>query len=213
MKKIIAINASPRQNWNTDLMVREAAKGAREAGAEVEVIQLYKLKNTHPCMSCFGCKLEKNLGKCVYPDDFAPVLQSIREADGLILGTPIYLGDITAGLRALYERLIFQKVTYRTDKIYYDDSQIPVLFVITSNAPLFTFEDEGYAQMIDHYQKELNRAVGPTSVVIADETMQVNDYEKYNWTRFDYEDRRRRRREVFPEHLKKAYEIGATLVK
>ena len=45
MKKIIAINASPRSEWNTGSLVREAAKGAESAGAEVEVIDLYKLKN------------------------------------------------------------------------------------------------------------------------------------------------------------------------
>ena len=44
MKKIIAINCSPRTVWNTASLVREAAKGAEEAGAEVKVIDLYKLE-------------------------------------------------------------------------------------------------------------------------------------------------------------------------
>ena len=43
MKKIIAINGSPRSGWNTDILVREAAAGAAAAGAEVEFIDLYKL--------------------------------------------------------------------------------------------------------------------------------------------------------------------------
>lgn len=211
MKKILALNGSPRKGWNTDLMIQEAIKGAEEAGAEVEYLHIYDVKNGSGCRSCFACKKEQTLGKCVYPDDFAPILQKIREADGLILGTPIYLGQIAAGLRALYERLIFQRVTYRLDKHYYNDRQMPVLLIFTSNAPFFTFDDEGYTKMIDWYQRELTRAVGPTEVVIADETMQVNDYESYNWTRFDYADRRRRRKEVFPGQLAKAYEAGRAL--
>ena len=212
MKKIIAVNGSPRQGWNTDLMVKEAAKGAESAGAETEVVQLYKLEKTAGCMSCFGCKTEKNLGRCVYPDDFKPLLDRIREADGLILGTPIYLGDIAAGLRCLYERLIFQYVAYQKDRRISNNSRkIPVLLVVTSNAPLFTFEEEGYTQMIERYRSMLGYVIGPTEVVIADETMQVNNYEKYNWTLFDYEDRRRRRREVFPGQLEEAFRKGAEL--
>lgn len=213
MKKIIAINGSPRSGWNTDMMVREAARGAEEAGAEVEVIDLYKLEKLFGCRSCFACKLGRNLGKCVYPDELAPILQSIREADGLILGSPIYLGELSAGLRALFERMVFQRVAYRSEERHYQKERpIPVLLLITSNAPLFTFDDEGYTEMIGRYQADLDRAVGPVETVIADETMQVNDYEKYNWTWFDYEDRRRRRREVFPGQLAEAYQKGAEMV-
>ncbi len=115
MKKIIAINGSPRHGWNTDLLVREAASGAGAQGAETEVIDLYDLEKFTGCVSCFGCKTEASLGKCVCKDGLSPVLEKIRQSDGLILGSPIYLGNITAGLRALYERLAFQYITYNTE--------------------------------------------------------------------------------------------------
>lgn len=106
MKKIIAINCSPRSTWNTATLVREAAKGAEYQGAEVKVIDLYKLEKFTGCISCFGCKLPDNLAKCVCKDGLFPVLKEIRNADGLIIGTPNYLGDVSAGFRALFERLI-----------------------------------------------------------------------------------------------------------
>jgi len=56
VKKIIAINASPRTAWNTATLVREAAKGAETEGADVNVIDLYKLEKFSGCISCFGCK-------------------------------------------------------------------------------------------------------------------------------------------------------------
>ena len=212
MKRIIALNCSPRQGWNTDLMVKEAARGAESAGAEVELGQLYKLKNYTGCMSCFGCKSGKNLGRCIYPDDYKPLLEKIHEADGLILGTPIYLGDFSSRLRCLYERLIFQYGAYHEDWSFnYNDRKKPVLLVITCNAPLFTFDEMGYTQMIERYRTELNRSIGPTEIVIADETTQVSNYEKYDWTLFDYEERRRRRKEVFPIQLEEAYRMGAEL--
>lgn len=116
MKQIVAINASPRTGWNTDTLIREAAKGAESEGAEVTIFDLYKLDKFSGCISCFGCKLPEHLGQCIYQDGLSPVLERIRHADGLILGSPNYLGDITAGLRALYERLIFQYITYKKNR-------------------------------------------------------------------------------------------------
>ena len=135
MKKIVAINCIPRTNMNTGTLVREAAKGAESEGAEVQVFDLYRLDKVHGCMSCFACKLAPNEGKCVFKDGLAPVLEAIRGADGLLIGTPNYLGDASAGFRAIYERLIFQSLTYRKDPHRYEVRKIPVLFIMTSNAP------------------------------------------------------------------------------
>ena len=123
MKKNIAINGSPRSGWNTDILVREAATGAASAGAEVEIIDLYKLEKFTGCVSCLGCKTELHLGKCICKDGLADVLEKIRTADGLILGSPVYLGDITAGLRALYERLVFQYISYKIEPSNYNGAR------------------------------------------------------------------------------------------
>ena len=62
MKKIVAINCSPRVHMNTGTLVREAAKGAESEGAQVQVFDLYRLEKVHGCMSCFACKLAPNEG-------------------------------------------------------------------------------------------------------------------------------------------------------
>ena len=90
--KIIAVNGSPRSGWNTDILVREATAGAASAGAEVEFVDLYKLDKFTGCVSCFGCKTEGHQGKCIYKDGLADVLEKMRNADGIILGSPVYLG-------------------------------------------------------------------------------------------------------------------------
>ena len=81
MKKIVAINCSPRTAWNTATLVREAARGAEDQGAEVTVIDLYKLEKFTGCVSCFGCKLPDNLGKCVCKDGLYAVLEEIRKIE------------------------------------------------------------------------------------------------------------------------------------
>ena len=107
MKKIVAVNASPRKEWNTGTLIREAARGAKEQSAEVQIFDLYGLEKYTGCISCFGCKLPEHQAVCIYKDGLAPLLEKIRNADGLIIGTPNYLGDVSAAFRSLYERLIF----------------------------------------------------------------------------------------------------------
>ena len=212
MKKIVAINCSPRTAWNTATLVREAAKGAEAQGAEVTVIDLYKLEKFTGCISCFGCKLPDNLGKCICKDGLYAVLEDIRNADGLIIGTPNYLGDVSAGFRALYERLIFQSLSYKTEPRSYNQRQIPVLMIMTSNASEEFYPQIGYDEMLKRYQNTLSTFVGPTKIMISSDTLQVKDYSQYNWTMFNPESKKERHETVFPEDKKKALSLGAQMV-
>ncbi len=212
MKKIVAINASPRTAWNTGTLIREAAKGAEFESAEVKVYDLYKSEKFTGCISCFGCKLPEHQGVCVCKDGLTPILDDIRNADGLIIGTPNYLGDVSAGFRALYERLIFQSLTYKTEPRSYNERRIPVLFIMTSNASDDFYAQIGYDKMLSNYQNTLSNMVGPTKIMIASDTLQVSDYSKYNWTMFDPEAKKNRHETVFPKEKEKAFSLGAEMV-
>lgn len=207
MKKIIAINGSPRSGWNTDILVREAAAGAASADAEVEIIDLYRLEKFTGCISCFGCKTEAHPGRCICKDGLADILEKIRSADGLILGSPVYLGDITAGLRALYERLIFQYISYKIEPSSYNSRKIPVVFILTSNAP-----EEFYADLMKRYKGSLETFVGPTQTLVSSNTLQVDNYEKYNWTMFNPDEKKERRETVFPQERQAAFTLGADML-
>lgn len=211
--KIVAINASPRLAWNTSNLVREAAKGAEAEGAEVQIFDLYKLEKFTGCISCFGCKLPEHQGVCICKDGLTPVLDAIRDADGLIIGTPNYLGDVSAAFRSLYERLIFQALTYKMEPRSYNTHMIPVLFIMTSNCSEDFYSQIGYDKMLENYKNTLSRMVGPTEIMVCGDTLQVNDYSKYNWTMFNPEAKKARHEEVFPKDLEKAYALGAEMAK
>ena len=207
-KNVVAINASPRKGWNTDTLVSEAARGAEETGATVQKFDLYKLERFTGCISCFGCKREKNKGRCICKDALTPVLDAIREADALVIGSPNYLSELTASFRALYERLIFQNLTYNAERPCVNERPIPVLLIMTSNAP------EGmYARLLEGYQRTLSAFVGPTDVLVAGDTLQVKDYSKldWEWTMFDPAAKKARHDTVFPLECQKAFEMGAAL--
>lgn len=210
--KMTVINASPRTGRNTASLVDEAARGARSAGAETERFDLYRLEKYTGCISCFGCKLKPNEGRCVCRDGLGPVLEAIRNSDGLIIGTPNYLGDVSAAFRALYERLIFQYITYKTEPRSYNTKSIPVLMIMTCNAPEAMYsEGSAYGRMLENYKNVFGGMIGPTRLLLSSETLQVDDYGKYDWTMFDPEARRERHEKVFPEDMKKAFKMGAEM--
>lgn len=204
-KEIVAVNAGPRMGWNTETLITEASKGAETAGASVERFDLFRLEKYTGCISCFGCKKEKFKGHCVCRDGLTPVLDAIRESDGLIIGSPNYLSELTASFRALYERLIFQNLTYNKETPSCNTRPIPVLLIMTSNAP-----EGAYQQLLAGYQQTLNFLVGPTKVFVSGNTLQLKDYSKtdWPWTLFDPEAKKVRHETVFPEECKKAFELG-----
>lgn len=208
-KKIVVVNAGPRKGWNTDTLLTEAARGAQERGAEILRFDLFRLEKYTGCISCFGCKREKNKGHCVCRDGLTPVLDAIREADGLILGSPNYLSEMTASFRALYERLIFQNLTYNLEQPCCNPREIPVLLIMTSNAP-----DTMYTGLVQNYQQTLSRFVGRTETLIAGDTLQLRDYSKtdWQWTLFDPAAKQQRHDTVFPLEMQKAYDLGAALI-
>ncbi len=209
-KKIVVVNAGPRRGWNTDTLLTEAAGGAEAAGASIERFDLFRMERYTGCISCFGCKKEKNKGRCVCRDGLTPVLDAIREADGLIIGSPNYLSELTASFRALYERLIFQNLTYNLENPCCNARPIPVLLIMTSNAP-----DTMYRELVEGYRQTLSRFVGPTSTLVCGNTLQLRDYGKtdWPWTMFDPEAKRLRHETVFPEERKKAFQMGAELAR
>ena len=207
-RKIVVVNAGPRKGWNTDTLITEAAKGAESTGATIERFDLYRLERYTGCISCFGCKREKNKGRCVCRDALMPVLDAIRESDGLIIGSPNYLSELTASFRALYERLIFQNLTYNMETPCCNERPIPVLLIMTSNAP-----DTGYAGLLENYRQTLSRFVGPTELLVSGNTLQLKDYSRtdWPWTMFDPAEKQRRHETVFPRECEKAYQMGAAL--
>ena len=87
MKKIFAVNGSPRKNGNTAQLLQKALEGAAGVGAEVKLIQLADL-NFSGCRSCFACKkLENPAPVCVLKDDLAETLKELLHADGIIMGS------------------------------------------------------------------------------------------------------------------------------
>lgn len=99
--KAIGIVGSPRRNGNTEYLVKEALSVLKEEEIETELIRLSG-KEIKPCDGCLRCKKEM---RCVLEgDDFEAIYRKMREADGIILGSPVYFGSATPQLISLLDR-------------------------------------------------------------------------------------------------------------
>lgn len=99
---IAAIVSSPLVGGNTDTIVNAMAEAAKAAGKDVEVFHINPLQNRRGCQACNGCKRK---GMCVIKDDLTPVIDAIRNADSVILSTPVYFGEACAQYRLVEDRM------------------------------------------------------------------------------------------------------------
>lgn len=98
--KVIAIVGSPRKNGNTELLTTHTLKAIAEEGLDIELIRLADLE-IKPCNACMVCQKEE---KCSIEDDLFPIYLKMKEADGIILASPVYYGSATSLIKALMER-------------------------------------------------------------------------------------------------------------
>ena len=102
MKKVLGVGSSPRKGGNSDILLKQLLKGARNGGAATEEIQLRDYQ-FQPCIGCERCRKEK---RCVeLQDGMQLIYPKIVEANGLILISPVYNYNVTAWMKAFIDRL------------------------------------------------------------------------------------------------------------
>jgi len=101
--KVIGFNGSPRENGNTEFLVETALNQLRKRGFETELVRLGD-KKIEQCSGCYSCVEKK---ECSITDDFSQIFQKMIEADGIILGSPVYHASIPPKLKALLDRAGF----------------------------------------------------------------------------------------------------------
>ena len=98
--KAIGIVGSPRKNGNTEILTRHTLKAVEEEGISTELVRLANL-DIRPCNACMVCRDEE---RCPIDDDLFLVYTKMKEAEAIILASPVYFGSATALLKALMER-------------------------------------------------------------------------------------------------------------
>ena len=216
MKKIYAINGSPRRNRNTASLLDKVLEGAKSAATDVtaERIDLYSLKYTG-CLSCFACKRKDgaSYGKCAVKDDLYEVLQKLAEADAVVFGSPIYYRTITGQLHAFYERFFFPYMQYKVGYPNLVQRKIPTACIYTMNVMEDEMLRDGYRKNMELFELFLENYFQKPLILYAFNTYQFDDYDKYVCEVFSKEEKAAYREKHFPEDCRKAFAMGVQLIK
>jgi len=100
--KIIGINASPKgEKSQTRRLVMGVLEGARQAGADITFVDICGLEIKY-CTACGTCYAK---GECIHDDDFPALLEKMLDADGIVLGSPNYINQVSAQLKTMLDRM------------------------------------------------------------------------------------------------------------
>ena len=215
MKKIYAVNGSPRKNGNTAQLLQKALEGAASVGAEVKLIQLADL-NFSGCRSCFACKKLANPSPgCVLKDDLAETLKELLQTDGIIMGSPIYFGAESGLYRSFLERLFFPMLRYTNPPSSRAEKRIDFGFIYTMNVPENLMDEYGYNAYLQSQSQTPGLIFNSRNIytLYACDTHQFDDYSKYECTLFDAGHKAEMRKTQFISDLAKAFEMGRKLAK
>lgn len=114
-KKVLILSGSPRKGGNSDILCDQFARGAAQAGHEVEKIRVAE-KNIGYCRACYACK---ESGVCVIRDDMAGILQKMIDADAIVLASPVYFYSIDAQLKTVIDRSVARWTEVKDKAFYY----------------------------------------------------------------------------------------------
>lgn len=103
--KVVAFNGSPRKEGNTYHAINIASEELKKEGIEVEIIHVGN-KVIRGCLACNGCVKNRN-ERCVIDDEVNEWIQKMKEADGIILGSPVHYSAIAGTMKSFLDRAFY----------------------------------------------------------------------------------------------------------
>ena len=211
--KVLLVNGSPRPNYNTAKALKAAMESAIEAGAEVELINLYQIKNLKGCYSCFQCQ-RKGFSKvdpvCCIKDETWACLDKARQADVVILGSPVYFGYPTGVFRSFVERFLFPKYSYDSSVKLVNPKNTACIF--TMNCPREFMDHLNYPILLGTSADGCKHIYGFGETLYICNTYQFDDYSKMAFDMFKEEDKRAYRDLHFEEDMQRSRELAKRLI-
>ncbi len=208
MKKIVIIDGGPRKTMNTAQMIEVFKQGVQSVSDQIEIqhVRLYDL-DYKGCMSCMACKMkDKYEPSCRYKDNLTDILAECAFADGIVLASPIYYGEVTGMLRSFFERLTFPWLSYKNFGLN-APKKMPVVLIYTMNGMPSDYENMRQTTL-GNVEMVMKASLGDVEVVTANNTTQVNNYDRYEFSEGTADHKKAYREAHWEEDLQKAHEAG-----
>ena len=205
----VGINGSPRKTGTTARLMESALKGTGDTGCDTELINLYDL-NYKGCVSCLSCKRKGGLfyGSCAIKDDLTKVLEKIKKADVLILGSPIYYGTVTGEMSSFLERLLFPHMDSGPDSSLFQGN-LKAGFIYTMGMPRDRF-DKYLRQFFEFTSGMMIREFGNLDILYSFDTILTVDDRYINADTRPEHEVEQKNADILTER-RKAYEFRGTV--
>jgi len=212
--KMIAVCGSARKQGNTAKMLHQAMEGAESAGAETEFVNLFDL-NYKDCISCYACKLKnsKSFGHCMVNDELKPLLKRIEQSDAIVLGSPVYYGNLSGQMRAFMDRLLFQYLDYGGKGTGPKPKSFKTALITTMNGDDESYVKRGVKDTLGNLTEMIGHTLGSCELLALTDTVLFDDYSKYVYQMSDLEEKSNRVEKISAEYLQKAFDLGVRLIK
>ncbi|MBC2579576.1 flavodoxin family protein [Clostridium sp. DJ247] len=129
--KILGIMGSPRAKGNTATLLEQVLEGAKEKGADTNMVSL----NNLDIKGCINCDVCKRSGKCVLKDDMHKIYDMINDADIVVFGSPNYMGGIQGKLKCVLDRLYAYIIAEEGGFSVTFDKKKKAALIVTQRAP------------------------------------------------------------------------------
>ena len=211
--KLIAVCGSARKKGNTAKMLHQVIEGARSVGAETEFVNLFDL-NYKDCISCYACKLKnsKSFGHCMVNDELKPLLERIEQSDGIVLGSPIYYGNLSGQMRSFTDRLLFQYLDYGGTGTGPKPKNFKTALIATMNVNDEIYVKRGFKDTLVSFSEMMGHTLGSCELLTLTDTILFDDYSKYVYLMPDKEEKSNRVETIADEDLQKAFDLGVRLI-
>ena len=212
--KLIALCGSARKQGNTAKMLHQVIEGAKSVGAETEFVNLFDL-NYKDCISCYACKLKnsKSFGHCMVNDELKPLLRRIEQSDVIVLGSPIYYGNLSGQMRSFTDRLLFQYLEYGGTGTGPKPKNFKTALIATMNANDEVYVKRGVKDTLVSLSEMIGHTLGSCELLTFTDTVLFDDYSKYVYQMPDIEEKSSRVEKISAEDMKKAFDLGVRLIK
>lgn len=212
--KLIAICGSARKQGNTSKMLHQVIEGAKSVGAETEFVNLFDL-NYKGCTSCYACKLKnsKSYGHCMQNDELKPLLERIEQSDVIVIGSPIYYGNLSGQMRSFTDRLLFQYLDYGGKGTGPKPKNFKTALITTMNGSNEDCIERGVKDTLNILTEIFSHTLGSCELLNLTNTVMFDDYSKYVYEMPDIEEKSNRVEKISTEDMKKTFDLGVRLIK
>jgi len=193
-------------------MLLQVVAGAKSVGADTEFINLFDLSYMD-CIGCWSCKLKngKSCGHCAMDDDLKPLLGRIEDSDVIVLGSPVYFGNLSGQMRSFTDRLLFQYLDYGGTSTGPRPRTFRTALIATMNVDSEISVEGGFVDTLTTFAGIMARTLGSCELLTLTNTVPFDDLSKYVYLMPDKEEKSHRVEKISAEDLQKAFDLGVRL--